>query len=168
MNDDQDQNQQANLVNPQLQGQYNSVQNQTPSDVAQVVTQPVAQKQPESFAGSFNKEVAPIIREAIAKPSETEPKLHSEVKEAGVETVSEKLEIKKEHTQAGIEHAKESVPVKTEPSPSITVPNSPMTEQKARETLRLHKKISNSVLWMAISVLRQIKKDRKSEKVGGL
>ncbi|MCL4354179.1 hypothetical protein M1349_01770 [Patescibacteria group bacterium] len=153
MDNNQNQNQQNDFPQPQLQGQNISVQNQANDRKAA----------PVSPVGSLNKEVGAFSREPIIRPSEAAPKLHPEVAEAGVETVAEKPELKEEHRKVGIEHAKESTPVKTEPSPGIIIPNSPMTEAKAREVLKLHKKISNSVLWMAVSMIRQIKKNRNSK-----
>jgi len=166
MNNNQDQNQQNDFPQPQLQGQNIPIQNQavtnqTPQADDQVSGQKISPAVP---VGSFNKEAGSFSREPILKPSEAAPKLHPEVAEAGVEAVSEKPELKEEHQKAGIEHAKESTPVKTEPSPGVVIPNAPITGVKAREILKLHKKISNSVLWMAVSMIRQIKKSRNSKK----
>lgn len=116
--------------------------------------------------GTFNKETSPIS-ESLIRPTEAHPRIHSEVREVGVETVSEKPEIKEEHKKAGIEHAKEETPVKTEPSASVVIPDAPMTQQKAQQILKQNRNSASSLLWMAMAVIRQIKKKgirfRKSE-----
>lgn len=88
--------------------------------------------------------------------SEPETKLHAEVIEAGVEKVSE-MPINSDHEKAGIKLAKESVPVKTSPSGIVRLP---LTTKQAKSILKAHKKVTDSILWFAILVLRQIKKMR--------
>jgi hypothetical protein len=110
---------------------------------------------PISPTGSLHKEAEPIIkREPLVKASEEEQSLHSEVAEAGVEIVSEKPKLNEEHIKAGLEHAKESTPVKTESTDKIKFP---MTAQKANQIIKNKKNIKDSILWLAISVLRQIR-----------
>lgn len=165
MNNDDNQNQQNNPIQPQLQGQATPLQNQQnqvtvhPHGV-ETAPAPQVQKQPEQIAVS-----KPETSETFQiRSSEVAPRLHPEVAEAGVEAVSEKPEITQEHKDLGIEPAKETVPVKTQPSDSVVIPNAPLSEQKAREVVKLHKKISQSILWMAASMLRQVKKNRRLQK----
>jgi len=117
---------------------------------------------PAPQTGLPQKEVEPVIqKEPLIKASEEEPKLHPEVAEIGVETVSEKPQLKEEHQKIGLEHSKESTPVKTEPSDKVSFP---MTAQKANEIVKSKKSIKDSILWLATSVLRQIKIIGKGKK----
>jgi hypothetical protein len=129
--------------------------NQAQQDDQQAQPQVAPQVAPISPTGSLHKEAEPIIkREPLIKASEEEPALHPEVAEAGVETVSEKPKLNEEHIKAGLEHAKESTPVKTEPTDKIKFP---LTAQKANQIIKNKKNIKDSILWLAISVLRQIR-----------
>ena len=113
------------------------------------------QVQPVIPSGTTQKEVEPIVaKEPLIRVSEEELRLHPEVSEAGVETVTEKPQLSEEHFKAGIEHAKESTPVKTEPSENIKFP---MTAQTANQIVKSHKNIKDSILWLAIAVLRQLR-----------
>lgn len=88
--------------------------------------------------------------------SEPEPKLHAEVIETGVEKVSE-MPLTYDHERIGIKLAKESVPVQTAPSGIVQLP---LTNKSAKSILKAHKKVTDSILWLAILVLRQLKKMR--------
>ncbi|MFH1186599.1 MAG: hypothetical protein V1697_00305 [Candidatus Levyibacteriota bacterium] len=119
-------------------------------------------QQSQTSANVIHKETEPIAAsEPLVLSSEKEPELHPEVKTAGVEIVSEAPKLTKEDAEAGITYAKEATPVETEPSGKVQLP---MTEQKAEETLKMHKKIAESIRWLALSVLRQIKMMKGSVK----
>jgi len=142
----------------------NQAQNQTPQKVQDLQDNQQVQPQviPMPQTGLPQKEVEPVTKkEPFIKASEEEPKLHPEVAEIGVETVSEKLQLEEEHQKIGMEHSKESTPVKTEPSDKVSFP---MTVQKANEIVKSKKSIKNSILWLATSVLRQIKIIGKGKK----
>lgn len=121
-----------------------------------------APKAPISPTGSPYKEIEPPIRkeQPLIKASEEEPRLHPEVIEAGVETVADKPKLDDGHFGIGMRHARESTPVKTEPSNKV---NYPITAQKANQIVKSKRNIKDSILWLATSVLRQIKTIRKGE-----
>ena len=108
--------------------------------------------------GSVHKEQGPVATTAptseFVKPSETEPALSKELQEMGVESVPNTPDLDQDHADAGIVHAKESVPVKTEPSGTVQLP---MTQTQAQSILKLHKKVSDSVVWLATLILKQFK-----------
>lgn len=136
--------------------------NQNQQDDQQVQPQVQPQVAPISQTGLTQKEAEPIVaKEPLVKASEEEPKLHPEVSEAGVEIVTEKPKLDEKHFEVGIEHAKESTPVKTEPSDKIEFP---MSAQKANQIVKSHKNIKDSILWLAIAVLRQLRIISKKEK----
>lgn len=122
--------------------------NQTTDDQNQKPNVVNVVDEPESPAGSLQKEHESIFA------SEQEPKLHAEVIEAGVEKVS-KMPMTSDHERVGIKLAKESVPVQTAPSGAVQLP---LTKQQAKSILKAHKKVTDSILWLAILVLRQLKK----------
>lgn len=86
--------------------------------------------------------------------SEPTPKILPEVKDAGVEEVKDALPLTEEHKALGIEHAKESTPVVTEPSGIV---GSPLTKAQAKQIIKMHKKIADSIVWLAMLVLKQFK-----------
>lgn len=98
----------------------------------------------------------PVMTEAapLIAPSETEPEIVKELADIGVEKVSHTPTITEDHKNAGLELAKESVPVTTAPSGMIQLP---ITEEEAVKTVKFHKKISDSIVWLAMIILRQIK-----------
>lgn len=75
-------------------------------------------QQQSAILGSVQKEQGPavLISEQPLTASEQSPDLHPEVKEAGVETVSQQPKLMEEAQKAGLTWAKESVPVATDPS----------------------------------------------------
>lgn len=98
----------------------------------------------------------------IIVPTETEPKLSPEVKEAGVEVVqSENPPLSQDIKQMGVEMAKDAVPVATQP---IGLVQLPMTKQQALQALKQNKKDPKlSVDWLALFVLKLIKKQEKQK-----
>ena len=97
---------------------------------------------------------SPLNNQEVVKPTELEPKLNQEVKEAGVEVVSEKPVLDHKHGEIGVIHSHESITVQTEPSGIVQLP---MTAQQAQNIIKTHKGIADSIVWLAVLVLRQIK-----------
>ncbi|MBU2632806.1 hypothetical protein KKG52_03755 [Patescibacteria group bacterium] len=129
-------------------------QDQVSNQPAQNLTQ--GMQQPNgAAAGSLAKEAEPISTGPLLTSSEQDPNIEQEVKEAGVEKVSEKLQLTKEHEQIGVKHASSTTPVNLEPQKTIGLP---MPVTKAREVIKTHKKVADSILWMAKTVIRQFKK----------
>ena len=108
--------------------------------------------------GSVHKEqgpAAPVVQTSeFIKPSDSEPQITKELSEIGVEAVSHTPALTKEHQDAGVYHAKESVPVATEPAGIVALP---MTQTQAVSILKMHKKVSESILWLATLILKQFK-----------
>jgi len=80
---------------------------------------------------------------------EISPELHQET---GVEAVHETPQLTPADTQVGIQHAKESVPVSVASAGTITLP---MTQQQAQQTVKSHKKVKDSLFWLAMLIMRQ-------------
>lgn len=120
-------------------------------DVAQSQVTPVSIPQKEYGA------VSSVDSSDFIKPSEVEPNIHHEAAEAGVEKVTEMPKLTEEHVKIGIKLSKEAVSVQISPSGVVQLP---MTAKQANNIIRTHKKISDSFLWLAVLVLRQIKKMR--------
>lgn len=108
---------------------------------------------------SPHKEGMPTVQTEHIKPAEIEPVIHPEVKEAGVETYTEKPVLDQEHVKIGVTHSPDSTSVPTQPSGII---NLPLTERQATNVVKVHKKVSDSVTWLAVLVLRQIKRMRNT------
>lgn len=119
----------------------------------QVVAEPIVQDSPVSSAV---KEQEPI---PYVKKSETEPIIDQELKEAGLESKVETPKLTEEHEKIGIRHAKESVPIVQETKATVQLP---MTMSQIKKITQVHKKVSDSILWFALLVLRQIKKDKRN------
>ena len=124
-------------------------QDQNPQVAMSDSNQPQVQTSP---VGSMKKEAGPVSD--YVKLSENEPQIHPEVAKAGVEVVTEeKPQLTEEHFKIGV---KETIPQpQIEPTENIQLP---MSEQKAVQTIKTDKKITDSILWMAIAVIRQLKK----------
>ena len=137
-----------------IQKTQNQVQN--PTAGPGITSQPVQPVPPS--AGTVHKEQGPVVSisqtSEFIKPSESEPQISQELKEIGVESVSHIPTLTEEHRQAGIYHAKESVPVPTEPTGSVQLP---MSQAQAQSVLKLHKKVSDSIVWLAALILKQFK-----------
>jgi hypothetical protein len=146
---------------PNIPVQNTQVVDDTTQGVNPVVQQPPQQpQQPIEPVGGMHKEAGPtmVVEQPVAEvltPSESEPVLHPEVVEAGVE-VSKNLEAPPDltmHDKGMIEHAPVIAPVPTQPSGTLQYL---IPEEKAVETLK-HKNTSKSITWLAESVIRQIK-----------
>jgi len=102
--------------------------------------------------GSINKETGPVSD--YVKASESEPQIHPEAADVGVEAVSEeKPQLTEDHFKIGI---REPIPEpQIEPTGNVQLP---MTQQQAAQAVKTDKNITDSILWMATAVLRQLKK----------
>ena len=131
--------------------------NQNAGQVAPVVTPVVPPVPPVSLP---QKEIAPILSkdktEELITRSEEEPKILQEVRDAGVEAVSDKPHLTKEDKLVGLDHAKESTPVKTSPSGNIKLP---MTEKEALNIIKTTRK-SDSRHWFAVLIEKIYKQFR--------
>ena len=90
----------------------------------------------------------------VIQASEKTVELSQEEKEAGVKAVSQTPVLTDDHHEAGIYQAKESVPVRSEPTGAVALP---MTQAQARSVLKLHKKISDSIVWLAAIIMKYFK-----------
>lgn len=111
-------------------------------------TQPVSSPQ---------KEVGPAGAEAYLEPVSEKPEVSKELKEAGLEPVTSEIEVPYEAKKAGLEMAKEAVPVSVPTAPSSTVP---FTMAQSLNILKIHKKISDAIVWLAMWCIRQLKRQR--------
>ena len=105
---------------------------------------------PKEYVPSSNQ---PIAAE-IVKPTETEPIISPEVKEAGAEVVpnSEHIDIKTELKEAGVEPIKTAAPVLVAPTGSIVLP---MTEEEAIKTIKTAPP-TFSARWLATEVTKHL------------
>lgn len=108
-----------------------------------------------------HKEAEPVRVTAdvseIVIPSEQAPELHPEVEAAGVE-VSPNHEVPQltlADKKAGLDYAKEATPVVVQPTGMVQLP---MTEEQAKQTINVHKKFSDAMLWFAMTILKQYKR----------
>ncbi len=152
--DDQQQNQQLGSVqnNVPVQNSQSGVSQQQSADISL----------PQASVGSIHKEqeLAGSTHSEVAQPAEKEPVLAPEVKEAGVEAISEAPQLTLEDKKAGIEPAKESVPVPTQPSGAVKLP--PITQEEAVHVLknRSFHKAKKAIVWLATLFLRQVQRSK--------
>lgn len=130
-----------------------------PQDSSAVQT---VQPQPVVPVGQPNKEFGPVATSDVLKPTETAPVISPEVAEHGVEVVksTETVPLTLEDQKHGVTHAKETMPVHTEPKGMVTLP---LTQQQAVATLKTTKSVKESIAWLAVLVLKQLK--RMHEKI---
>jgi len=134
----------ANQIKNQNQNAQSQVKPQQDQNVTNVAT--------SSSVGSVQKEQAPISAKVesqiseIIEASEKSPTIPTEVKEAGVEEVSDKLTLTDEHRAIGMEHAKESTPVLNQASVAKI-----MSEEEALKTIKTTSK-SESKHWFAVLI----------------
>jgi hypothetical protein len=89
--------------------------------------------QPAQPVSNTRKEGQPSINhESFVMPSEQEPKLHTEVSEAGVEVVTQTPELPKEVEKLGLQASSESAKPNTEPTGVIKLP---LTEDQAEDVI---------------------------------
>lgn len=113
--------------------------------------------------GSVQKESGPAVATDFIKPTEKAPEVPAQLTELGVEATpsQESPKLSLEDKKAGLGLAKESTAVITSPSGMVTLP---MSGQQAKQAL--HRKVSDSMRWLAMLILRQLKKqETKSGKV---
>lgn len=90
-------------------------------------------QQPVPSVSSVNKETGPS-NSSYVLASESEPKLNEDVKSAGVETVSQDLNLTKEHTDVGIKPSFPKPEVKL--TENVQLPTDKLTEEQAREIVK--------------------------------
>lgn len=134
-------------------------QSQNQPSVVPVVPQPQAGPVQVSPISPPQKEQQPVVsaapQEELIKPSETEPVVYPELSEIGVEKVSEAPKLSVEDQTAGLSLASESTPVVTKPTGAVQLP---MTEREAKQVLKMHKKIADSIVWMATLIIKHFKR----------
>lgn len=132
--------------------------NNLPTDATPQV-QPQTGTVPLSPISPPQKEQQPVVsaspQEELIKPSETEPVVYPELSEIGVEKVSEAPKLSVEDQTAGLSLASESTPVVTKPTGAVQLP---MTEREAKQVLKMHKKIADSIVWMATLIIKHFKR----------
>lgn len=106
------------------------------------------------------KEQEPVSRQDYLEQVERTPEIPPEVAKVGVAPVTGPT-LKEEDRKVGLEPVKEEVPVTTTPQGLVKLP---LTEAEARSVLRLHKKITEAIVWLANFVLRQFKVFRLRQK----
>ncbi len=119
---------------------------QTPVSVGGAQGEPV---------GAVRKEHAPVsVSSEQLKPSEPELTLEKEVEDAGVTVENKPHVLPPQQSKTGVHLTGDATPVAISPSGAVVLP---MTGQQAKQALKLHKKVSRSIVWLASIVLRQIK-----------
>ena len=86
------------------------------------------------------------------------PEVGPELKEHGVEAVSETMELPPEVKRAGVETDRLSM---YEPPKENLVAQVPLTTQQMQQGL--HAKVTNSILWLVYWCIRQIKMGKKKK-----
>ena len=95
-----------------------------------------------SIAGSPNKEIQRPVADFVSH-SEKPPILDTEVRQAGVEVVSQKPELTEEHEKLGVTHSLENNVPNLAPSGKIQLP---MTQEEAEAEIAKDKgKISSNI-----------------------
>lgn len=159
----------SQVAQPIPQPMQPSVQPPLPAQPVIPVPQPV-QVPVQPVSTPLGKENAGV---SIPKPQEqwiqeTAPvaEIAPDIKEAGVEAVKgEVVEMAPSAVAAGVQPVGLATPVPTEPAVEF-----PMTEEKAKGILKMHKKVKDSIYWLAMLILRQIKllrfkQEHKTEEV---
>ncbi len=114
---------------------------------------------PNAMSGPL-KEFGPTVAAPVAEvltPSDVEPDIPQEVKEAGVEASpnTEQPKIPQQVQQlTGIKPVSDAVPVPTAPSDTIQLP---MPEPEAEQVIKT-KKVADSIRWLATLILEQAKR----------
>lgn len=151
-NSSQSQNQQSNTASvpqPTYQSQQSDV------SAPPVGIQPVGGPREQGPSSQMNAS-------EIVIPTEVEPVVSPEVKEAGVITVpnQEQIHVSPELKNAGVAAVKTAVPVQTTPSYSIQLP---ITEEEAKKNIKIHP-VFDSARWLSTQILEQFKKMHKAVK----
>lgn len=113
--------------------------------------QPVTQSSSVGLAQKERVPISPKIASEISeiiRASEKEPSVPKEMREAGVEEVSDRFPLTREHTDFGIQHAGESTPVHTQPLGTVKLP---MSEEEALKTIKTTSN-TDSRHWLAVLI----------------
>lgn len=149
---------------------YDATQNQNQQGVTgqqpqQPVSPPVKPAiPPQQPSVTPHKEFAPVSEHMqVTDAVEAKPELHPEVKEHGVEVKTDEahLELTREQQQAGVQHSPQSQPVKPVVNEEQK-PEFPLTYIQA-ETEAKKASVIDSLKWLAVYVLRQMKIKNLSE-----
>ncbi len=129
-----------------------SIVGESVSSVAQQPNNISLSTQLPPSVGGVSKEHAPIsqiITESI-KPTEQEPVLAPELKEAGIESIAQtdNVQIPTEVNVAGVEPVKTAVPVSISPSSSVALS---MTEEEVASNIKTNPP-NSSVRWLATEI----------------
>jgi len=113
------------------------------------------QNQITPSGSSLNKEVGSVSDFVVH--SEQAPKIEQELKEAGVEAVSETPKLTEVHEKIGVKLSPESSKPNLENEPSSTQ-SMPISQASAQQIVKTNKNIKDSILWFAILMLKNFKK----------
>lgn len=159
MDDSQQTQQKTSVI---TQDQQNLPQNQTTSQ--QASPQDRKEHIPATPISAPSKEGGPAFSESTEesiKASSPEMEISPELQhEIGAEVNTETPTLTPADANAGIVHAKESVPVSTTPTSAIVLP---MSQQQAQQTVKVHKKVKDSLFWLAMLIMRQWQVAQKSK-----
>lgn len=103
------------------------------------------------------KELGPTISAYIEK-TDVKPDIPPQLTELGVEHVTDEIEVPYEAQKVGLTHSKEAVAATTEPDGTVFIP---LTASESFSILRIHKDITEAVVWLANWCIRQLKIQRK-------
>lgn len=135
---------------------------QPPDTVQAPQTQPQVTPQPVSVPSGKEGVAMPVVMPQEKWVEETAPvaKIEQELQEAGVEaSQNEVMTVSPEVAESGVTPTGTAAPVPEEPTLKL-----PMTEEKAKGILKMHKKVKDSVTWLAMLVVRQMQMFRVKEK----
>lgn len=120
----------------------------------EVPVAPASGLSPAEPISAPSKESGPaqVTSEKLVVPSQEKMQVSSELQEIGIEAKDDMPKLTPEDAQAGIVHAKEATPVVMTDQPSIQLP---MSQQQAQQTVKMHKKVKDSLFWFAMLILRQ-------------
>lgn len=117
--------------------------------------------------GAVRKEQAPVLQgavtsEVVSRSLETvEPKIPSEVREAGVQPVSEHLQFTPEHQQIGIKPGMDSTVAQTQPTGSVRLPE---TEEELEQLKKRARQLSwSDSLRGMINLLMKVFKQKQRQ-----
>lgn len=139
--------------------QDQAVQQPASAPVQEPVSEPVAAQAPPAPVSVPHKESEPVGTSLdsvdLLKHSEVSPEIPQEIKEVGVSEVSEHPQISPDVKKLGVELTHEAQKPALGPSGTF---QSPMTQKEANHILKAHKKIADSLVWLAALVVKQFKK----------
>jgi hypothetical protein len=121
-------------------------------------------QQPQQPIGNPSKEHSPIVGQSInqemIRPTEQEPVLAPELKDAGVTIVQsqEHIQLNPDLKAVGVAPVKTAIPVQATSSDMIQLP---MTEKEAERVAKTHPAI-DSIRWLATLIIEQARKIHRS------